>query len=347
MLLQAAVLSLTVTDGAAAQTSDASTEIVAPALVQKVQEKTLTPSVVAYGKAQSRPADVTSITAPHDGIVGKVYVRTGQAVQRNEPIAELMLAAASEEAYQKAKTAADFAKAKLARMRYLWSKKDITRDKIDQAEIAYRDAAAALESQRKIGAQELQETITSPRSGTVTAVSVSEGDRIKQDAKLISLAPSNIRAVLLGVEVEDIGRLRIGMSTRLMPAFASSETYSGKITGINAAIDPSTRLVDVLVELEPSAYPLPIGSYVRGEIMLDAVHGLGLPREAILYDKNGSYVFVDKNDVARRVQVELGAEEDDTVLVTGEIKHGDEVVVQGNYELTNGMKIKKVDRAVR
>jgi membrane fusion protein, multidrug efflux system len=81
--------------------------------------------------------------------------------------------------------------------------------------------------------------------------------------------------------------------------------------------------------------------------MLDAVHGLGVPREAILYDKNGSYVFVDKNDVARRVQVELGAEEDDTVLVTGEIKHGDEVVVQGNYELTDGMKIKKVDRAVR
>jgi membrane fusion protein, multidrug efflux system len=318
----------------------------APVLVQPATQRVLQATTVGFGTVQSRPADVVSVTAPHAGIINEVYVRPGETVSQGKPVAELAVAAATQEAYRKAKIAADYAKAKLERMRYLWSKRIITRDALDQAEIAYKNAEAALQAEKQIGAQRPAMTIPAPISGTVTAVSVSEGDRIQQEAKILAMAPSAARAVLLGIEPEDIGKIRVGMPVKLAPAFEPSERFAGKVAGINATIDPKTRLVDVIVDLDPNAAAQPIGAYMRGEIILDRVRALAVPREAILYDKNGAYVFVVKGETARRVTVTTVAEGDGNVAIAGAIKAGDRVVVQGNYELSDGMHVREVARAV-
>lgn len=181
----------------------------------------------------------------------------------------------------------------------------------------------------------------------MTAVSVAQGDRVSQNAKIVSMTPSNALAVLLGIEPEDIARLRLGMPVTLTPVFDPGRRYSGKISAINQVIDPKTRLVDVIVDLEIGGnQAAPIGTEMRGEIKLPAAPTLTVPRTAVLYDRRGAYVFVVRNGRAHRVAVTPGLDSGGAIAVKGSIKAGDEVVIQGNYELKDGMKVERVAHAV-
>ncbi len=335
-------------DTASGATTGKPMEVVASVSVQPVKDEVLQSTTVGFGKVQARPADVVSVDAPHDSIVSKVFVRPGEMVKQGSPLATLTATATTQEAYGKAQTAVDFANAKLKRMQFLWSKRDIILPKLEQAQIAAKDAQAALQALKKVGSQNLEEIVNASVSGTVTAVSVSEGDHIQQNAKILSLSPGSALAVLLGVEPAEAIKVRRGMSVTLSPATALDQKISGRVSAVNAVLDQQTRLVDVLVDIEPGAGdPHPIGTYMRGAITLKSEQALAVPRSAILYDKNGAYIFVIKQGRAHRLTIVPGLESGDRVAVKGAVKSGDSIVIQGNYELADGMKVNEVAHEVR
>jgi RND family efflux transporter MFP subunit len=323
-------------------------EVVAYVSVAAAKEEVLQSRTIGFGKVQSRPADVISVDAPIDSIVSKVYVRPGESAKQGSSLVDLTTAATTQDAYHKAQTAVDFANAKLKRMEFLWSKRDITQQALDQAQVASRDAQSTLQALKQIGAGDQQTTIKSPIAGTITAVSVSQGDRVTRNAKILSLSPGSALAVLLGVEPAEAGKVQRGMPVDLSPATALDVKSIGRVSAVNAVLDPQTRLVDVLVDLESgSTDPQPIGTYMRGEIILKRERAVSVPRSAILYDKKGAFIFLVKVGRAHRLDIVPGAEDGDRVGVTGAIKPGDSVVVQGNYELKDGMKVDEVAHAVR
>lgn len=330
--------------GAAAQSG---TEVVARIVAEAAQEKVLKATTTGFGKVQSEPAKVISLDAPHAAVVTKVFVRPGQAVPQGSPVAEIAAAAATQEAFRKAETALEFARTKVERTQYLWKRGATTKDLLDQAEIAFKNAEAGLEAQKRIGAQNSQQTITAPISGTVTAVSVAQGDQVLQNAPILSLTPTNALAVLLGVEPEDVTKVQVGMPVVLTPAMGGGARYSGSVIAVNQVIDPQTRLVDVMVRIDnPDGHPPLIGTEMRGEIELRREQTLAVPRAAVLYDSAGAYIFTVRNDRARRVSVTPGLDGGGVIGITGPVKAGDLVAVQGNYELNDGMKVEQVPHAV-
>lgn len=318
------------------------TVVVRPATVMTFHGK-----ATGFGRVQSEPAKMISVDAPHDGTLLKVYVRAGEAVTAGTPLAELSAAPSTEESYRKAQAAADLAKSTLDREQYLWSHGATTKDKLDQAQAANRDAQATLRAQTQLGAQEVRQTLSAPAAGTVISVQIAEGDQVTQSSKILTIAPSDALAVLLGVEPEDVRNIRLGMPLVLIPPFDPEKRFSGTVSSMNNVVDPQTRLVDVVAELAGTGSDQPlIGTEMRGEIALDEVRALGIPREALLYDGNDTYVFVDHNGRAVRIPVSPGAEEGGNVAISGAIKPGDQVVIQGNYELQDGMAIEQATRGV-
>ncbi len=322
-------------------------EPIALVVAEPVRTTELRATTTGFGEVQAQPAKVVSIDAPLAGTVDKVYVRAGQIVRQGSPVAELSASPATEQAFRDAQTAVEFARSKLDRTRLLWKQGATTKDVLDQAEIAFRKAEASLEALKRVGAQSSQLTLAAPIDGTVTAVSVAEGDRVPQNAKVLSMTPADALAVLLGIEPEDIGQVHIGMSVSLSPAVNANDHYFGKVAATNEVIDPKTRLVDVMVEIEnPDGHPPLIGTEMRGEIELRRDRTLVVPRSAVLYGQKGPYVYVVQNGRAHRVAVTLGLESDKMIGLSGSIKAGDLVIVQGNYELQDGMKVEQVAHAV-
>jgi multidrug efflux pump subunit AcrA (membrane-fusion protein) len=67
---------------------------------------------------------------------------------------------------------------------------------------------------------------------------------------------------------------------------------------------------------------------------------IAVPRSAVLRKGQRDYVFVVRDNKAVRAWVDTGRESDTLVEIRTGVAAGDAVVVEGNYELTDGMAVK-------
>jgi len=327
----------------AEEATPAEDAVVAPVVAAPASERDLEATITGFGKVETDANSLLAVNVAHNGLVSRVYVHAGQAVAAGASLLDLVPTPGTRLTYEQARTAADLARADLARTRRLFSEQLATRDQVDKAQSALKDAESALQAQTKAGAGSALERITAPFAGTVTSLAATEGEQLQEGAKALTLARSDALVVRLGVEPEDAPRLRPGMTVSLVETFTQA-TFPGRLAAIDAIIDPQTRLVDVLARLGPAGdgdAPM-IGAIMRGQIVLAREHVLAVPRDAVLSDAEGAYVFVVRDGKAHRVQVRTGIESSKDVAISGEVKPGEPVVIQGNYELKDGMAVRSV-----
>ena len=128
----------------------------------------------------------------------------------------------------------------------------------------------------------------------------------------------------------------------MAPVFTGDIKVTGKVNKIHGIIDPQTRLIDVIVKLPPKrAAGLVPGTRVHGLITLRRYSGMAVPRQSVLKDAKGSYIFVVRNNRAYRLNVKTEAESGGLTGITGPFIKDDRVVVMGNYELNEGMPVRE------
>ena len=98
--------------------------------------------------------------------------------------------------------------------------------------------------------------------------------------------------------------------------------------------------MDVFVSL-PDAAGFLLGEFVLGRLTVSSVHGMIVPRVAVLPEK-GRYVLftVEKGRAVKKI-VGIGLETAKEIEVTGAHLHpNDTVIVLGNHELRDGMAVR-------
>ena len=137
-----------------------------------------------------------------------------------------------------------------------------------------------------------------------------------------------------------MARVTAGQEVRLTSLReGAGQEVVGNVRLITKRVNPDTRLVDVFVKI-PSDSGLMLEGFVRGELAVDSELALVVPREAALPADNGWAMYTVENGKAVQHAVTVGLEDDKQVEVVGEgLKEGAAVVVEGNYELTDGMAV--------
>ena len=129
---------------------------------------------------------------------------------------------------------------------------------------------------------------------------------------------------------------------RISSVFVHGYKVESHLREIHAMINPATHLVDALVPIpEDQTDHLVLGSRLTAEIPLNAHTGLTVPRDAVLQDQQGSYVFRVVDGRAKRVEVTTGLTSDKWIEIVSGLKPDDSVVSVGNYELTDGMPVRE------
>lgn len=308
-----------------------------------LQPRTLAEKIVTYGRVVPDPDSQSNIAVVHAGTIEKLMVRPGEQVTAGQALIQLATAPASRMDYQQAEANLKYARAELARKKSLFSQHLVTRGDVAAAQKDLQSAKAALQAQKRLGANQSTSILRSPFDGVVSKVSVSQGDRVQQNTTVLQIARRQGMLVPLGVEQEDIGRLKKGQSVVLEPVFNPDLKIHSTISQIHAMADPTTGLVDVIVPVPAGqAAGLIFNEMVRGHISLQQQKSLAVPLSAVLSDRKGHYLFtVDQQHIAHKVYVNSGIQSGGYVAVSGPIKAGDTVVVTGNYELTDGMHVRE------
>lgn len=156
---------------------------------------------------------------------------------------------------------------------------------------------------------------------------------------LTTVQPEQIRFRARGLQ-SDLGRLRAGLAARIVPPKGGSldlqDTMTGELT-LGLGADPNERTLELLVtprELSGWARP---GVSAHLEVTVAGGDAeLAIPLSAVIQDGLDRVFFrrdPQNPDRAIRLRADLGADDGRWVVVRSGVHEGDEVVLDGVYQL--------------
>ena len=177
-------------------------------------------------------------------------------------------------------------------------------------------------------------------AGTVARVDAQPGQILPAGAPLLETVPERGLMVRLGIEPSEASRVAAGQTVRLEPGQDRGlKGLTGRVTMVAGAVDPQTRLVEVLVGLDDPSR-LRLNEYVRGRIETGRHDALVVPRDAIVPEEDHTLLFTVENGRAVRHVVRPGRDDGEVVEIEGPgVVAGAQVVVQGAAELQDGMSV--------
>jgi RND family efflux transporter MFP subunit len=210
-------------------------------------------------------------------------------------------------------------------------------------EIKWREMVANLEKAQSAvdlaNAMLMENTITAPFSGTVTAVNVELGENVTPLKPAIRLISTQGLTVKISVPENEIQHIQIGEKADIVIPALNDRRYQGKVIekGMTASLLTHSYPVKVLIE-KPDTDLVPD---MIGKVMLqaDISQGIVVPANAILINNEGKFVWVVDGGRATRRQVILNGYSGRGVIVSEGLQAGDSIIVEGYQKVSEGMKV--------
>lgn len=297
------------------------------------------------------PVRGVTLSADLAGVVEKILFESGETVAQGDVLVELDTR--QERAQLTAAEAdRDLARANHDRIRSLVDERVISRAEFDRVDAEYKRAEARVgEIRAAIG----RKTIRAPFPGVLGIRQVNLGEYLAAGAAIAPLQALTPVYVNFSVPQQSVAVLKRGTEVRVT-IDASDRESVGRVTAIDAVIDPATRNAQVQATFANSDGRLRPGMFVQAAAAVgDSAPLIPIPASAINYAPFGDSVFViqtlksPKGETYRGVQqrfVKVGPARGDQVAVVSGIAAGEEVVTSGVFKLRNNAAV-QINNAVQ
>ena len=181
----------------------------------------------------------------------------------------------------------------------------------------------------------------SPIDGVVSSRSAEPGEMGSTDKSILKIDDVKQLKALAYLPGQFYPSIRTGSSIAQVSVLGK-KIGDFPITYKAPAIDSALRTFEIWADIPgDGAYAVP-GAQCVIRVVLKDERGVGVPRDAIQFRDNKTWVFVPDGDVAKMVEVKSGLETNGwTELVDSPLKPGDRVVTQGQFLLENGHPIRE------
>jgi RND family efflux transporter MFP subunit len=217
-------------------------------------------------------------------------------------------------------------------------------------------ATEALYKQRKLDYENRQENfknlqlqlnwtkIRALSEGYITERLIETGDRVNSNQQVYTIEDFSPLLIRVFVPTSDSIKLKTGMQAEVNTEILKGTRFDGKVKLINPRIDVETGTVKVTVEVNDETLKLKPGMFVEVRIVIGVKQDvLVIPRKAILFKQNKTFVFVmDRMSQVAQQEVTLGLMEEDLVEITSGLEEGNVIVVVGVESLKDGQRVEVV-----
>jgi RND family efflux transporter MFP subunit len=288
-----------------------------------------------YQSYYSKLAGIKEATkgAPLGGKIEKINFRVGDFVKEDQIVVEFPEDHPGA-MYEQAKAAYDNAEKTYERMKALLAAGETSQANFDGAEAQYIVNKRNYEAARKLI------FIESPFNGTLVDVKVKEGDNVKGDSYLFTVALLNKMRAKVWITEKEIGEIKKGMTATML--FAGKE-YKGKVVEISMSVDPYKQAFYAEVEFDNPRNELKSGVTVEIKILVyEKAQAIIVPRNLVMNDENGQFVFVENAGIAERRYINNGNDSGIYYEVTQGLNLGDNLITRGAAQLKDGVKVKVI-----
>jgi len=311
-----------------------------PVSVAAIQEGEVSSYITST--ANLVPENDVKVLAESEGKVAEVRVEEGDRVVKGQILAQLDQGDA-EITLKKAQVKASNAKLNFDRAGKVLAENLMSREQYDKVstenEVARQEEAEAAWRLEKT-------TIRAPFSGHVTERMIRPGQHIRPGDVLFSVADFDPLIARIYLPEKDVLGLSEGRTVRITLKANEATQVKGRIRQISPVVDPATGTVKVTVEAVAPPAELRPGAFVTLAIVREThPKALLVPREAILWEMQDSYLFIVDGEVARRRPVSLGLEEEGNVEIVRGLTAGERVIVAGQGGLKDGASVKVLPSA--
>lgn len=297
-----------------------------------------------------KPDEEVLVTTEVDGIVRKIYVDEGAKVSVGTLLAEIndtdyMLdVRRSEAALRQAEAQRTNARRSFKRLHALYQEELITKQQYDDISTKVALAEADLERARatlSISRERLSRTkIYSPIIASVKEKKVSVGDFVRNGTSLFQIIKTNPLKLRFSISEKDVAGLKTGQDVAFTVDAFSNQTFHGKISLLYPNVEEKTRTLQAEAVVPNERQILKPGYFARVQIFTqDTRDSVVVPLTALLYDGPTIRVFVISGNQAKERIIKTGNKFGEYVEVLDGLKEGEQVVVVGHNNLSEGVKV--------
>jgi RND family efflux transporter MFP subunit len=313
------------------------------------EEKAAIPvKVMTLAKTKiARTIDYTATILPYEevnmapstpGRIDKIYVEVGDKVNKGDDLFLMDRTQLYQQKVQLASLIKD-----LSRLDTLLRSGSAKQQQYDQMKTQY-DV-----TKTNVDFMEVNTLLKAPFNGIVTGKYFENGEMYSGSpttssgrAAVVTVMQVNPLKVNVGISEQYYPLIKKGMKAEITADVYTSEKFTGTVFRVAPTINPATRSFISEIEVPNRNDLLKPGMFVRISMDLGEVETFVVPASTVMVQEgtNTRFVFIDKDNVAERVEVTLGKRFDDRLEIISEnIKQGDMLVSEGQAKLISGDKI--------
>lgn len=329
--------------------------LAAPVRVAEIRQDSISRVLQAVGNV--RPSASVDIVPRVTGEILEVKFREGQEVRAGQPLLQIdprpYEAALKEKRGQLAKSEAQLAKAMEDRKRFarLVGPGYVSRDAYEQTATDAAALRATVQSDRaavESAALDLSYCLVSaPIGGRIGALKLDRGNMIKSNSQgpIASINAISPCYVSFSVPESQLPAILEDLKSGPLPLTATpvgGAAETGHLTFVDNDVDENTGTIRLRATFDNMDRKLWSGQFVEVRLPLGKLdNALLVPSRAIQAGRDGSYVYVvDENEKADLRKVEVLFEVEGQSAISGNLRPGQRVVVEGQVRLNPGLPVK-------
>jgi HlyD family secretion protein len=189
--------------------------------------------------------------------------------------------------------------------------------------------------------------IIAPFDGVVTHRAFHPGAFVRSaseggQASLLTVKRTDLMRVIVQVPDRDVVITSVGDPAEVAVDALGSQIFTGTVSRMAESEDPTTRTMRVEIDVPNPKGLLREGMYGTATIILEPVsHNLTVPPACVMEHSGQTHgvVYVVRDGLVHRTQVELGADNGSLVEVLSGVKPADSVVLRSGVPLEDGLAV--------
>lgn len=288
-----------------------------------------------------------NVTTELAGMIQSIQFTPGQEVKKGEVLVQLNASAELGQLHA-LQAQVQLAKITFQRDKAQFNVHAVSKQTVDTDEWNLKNLEAQVEEQ---AATVEKKTIRAPFSGHLGINNVNPGQYLNVGDNITTLQALDPIYADFSLPQQALAKLELGQKVRVITDTFPEQTFVGKITTIQPAVDVATRNVQVEATLPNPQLKLKPGMFAQVEVDADKPQNfITVPQSALSFNPYGDMIFVVKDSgkktpdnkpvyEAQEIFVTIGETRGDQVAILKGLKAGDVIVTSGQLKLKNGSTV--------